>query len=137
MEGRKFFDKVPLTVNRDSNLFNCLLMPSVVVVIPVYKAALSNDERASLSRCFSVLHRYPIVFISPEGLDWEPITELFTPDRVEYFSADYFSSKVAYNALMLSPMFYKRFLAWDYMLLYQLDAWVFSGRAGRLGCERV
>lgn len=100
-------------------------MPPVVVVIPVYKSGLSGDERASLSRCFSVLSDYPVVYAVPEGLDITQIEKDFPPYRVERFSADYFSSKIAYNALMLSPEFYERFLAWDYMLLYQLDAWVF------------
>lgn len=100
-------------------------MPSAVIVVPVYKAGLTDDEHASLSRCFSVLHNYPVVFIAPEGLDMCAITEEFSPCLVETFSPDYFSSKISYNALMLSPGFYERFLAWDYMLLYQLDAWVF------------
>ncbi len=100
-------------------------MASAVIVIPVYKTSLSEDERASLSRCFSVLKRYPIVYMAPEGLDLEPLTQSFPPMRVERFAASYFASKVSYNALMLSPEFYERFSAWEYLLLYQLDAWVF------------
>ena len=100
-------------------------MASAVIVIPVYKTALSAEERASLACCFSVLHRYPIVFMAPEGLDLDPLLQHFSPMRVERFAARYFASKVAYNELMLSSEFYERFEAWDYLLLYQLDAWVF------------
>lgn len=100
-------------------------MATAVIVIPVYKTTLSDDERASLARCFSVLKAYPIVYMAPEGLDLTPLTDIFPPEGVERFAATYFSSKISYNALMLSPELYERFLAWDYMLLYQLDAWVF------------
>lgn len=100
-------------------------MSSVVVVVPVYKSGLSEEERASLSRCFAMLSNYPIVFVVPEGLDISRITDVFTPYHVEEFSKTYFSNKVTYNALMLSPGFYERFLAWNYMLIYQLDAWIF------------
>ncbi len=100
-------------------------MATAVIVIPVYKTTLSEDERASLARCFSVLRNYPIVYMAPEGLDLTSLTGTFPPARIERFAATYFASKISYNALMLSPEFYARFLAWDYLLLYQLDAWVF------------
>ena len=37
----------------------------------------------------------------------------------------FFKSKGAYNELMLSPFFYEAFLDFDYILIYQLDAFVF------------
>lgn len=100
-------------------------MPSVVIVVPMYKATLSGDEKASLSCCFSVLSDYKIIFAAPESADLDAITGAFVPFRVERFRDSYFTDKIAYNSLMLSYGFYERFLEWDYMLLYQLDAWVF------------
>jgi len=43
----------------------------------------------------------------------------------EYFDVSYFESTAGYNRLMLSTDFYKRFAQYNYMLIYQLDAYVF------------
>ena len=48
--------------------------------------------------------------------------------RVEYFENRYFRSNHTYSELMLLPEFYKRFSDYDFMLVYQLDAFVFSDR---------
>ena len=95
------------------------------IVIPIYRTALTDDERIALERCFSVLKSYPITFVSPEGLDLTPVTDLFPTARVERFDPAFFAGRDGYNHLMLSAEFYERFLAWDYILLCQTDAFVF------------
>ena len=42
------------------------------------------------------------------------------------FSDHWFHRVSTYNKLMLSLDFYVRFSAYGYLLVYQLDAWVFS-----------
>ena len=44
---------------------------------------------------------------------------------IEYFDKDYFASVIGYNRLCLTIEFYKRVSSYKYMLIYQLDAWVF------------
>lgn len=95
------------------------------IVIPIYRTALTDDERIALERCFSVLKSYPITFVSPESLDLTPVTDLFPTARVERFDPAFFAGRDGYNHLMLSAEFYERFLAWDYILLCQTDAFVF------------
>lgn len=112
------------------------------VVIPIYKprrADLEWYELISLRRCFEVLGNHPIVFIAPEGrtFDYLPLGKKYT---VETFDETYFNGIDGYNRLMLSPRFYERFLDYDYILIYQLDAFVFSDRLEefcRLGYDYI
>ena len=98
----------------------------VVVVVPVYKEALNEFENISLKQLYRMLGNYDIVFVAPETLQGKlGVTE---KKCVEYFSDSFFVSTEAYSKLCLSEEFYKRFFVYEYMLLYQLDAFVFSDR---------
>ncbi len=112
------------------------------IMIPIYKprrADLTWYEKISLERCIEVLGRYPLVFVAPEGrtFDYLPTEIDYT---VETFDERYFGSLYSYNALMLSPKFYERFSNYEYILIYQLDAFVFSDRLEefcRLGYDYI
>jgi hypothetical protein len=101
-----------------------------VVVIPVYKSVPDADEIQSLAQCLSILAAHPIVFVKPYGLDISPYAAVCAQfnQPVEEISFDdfYFQSIAGYNRLLLSKIFYSRFGDYDYMLIYQLDAWVFK-----------
>ncbi|TAE48806.1 MAG: hypothetical protein EAY69_04420 [Cytophagales bacterium] len=88
----------------------------VVVVIPIYKKKLSESEQLSLERC-----RKTIIFVAPQDFQSDYTQE----NKIIYFPKHYFEGIEGYNALMLSPIFYEKFLEYEYMLLYQLDAFVF------------
>jgi hypothetical protein len=95
-----------------------------VVVIPVYKLTLEESEEFSLARCQKILGHYPIIFVAPEGLEARYLEE----QTIVYFPAHYFENIQGYNRLMLSHKFYTKFIDFDFMLLYQLDAFVFSDK---------
>jgi Protein of unknown function (DUF5672) len=95
-----------------------------VIIIPIYKVNLSKIERMSLNQCVKVLGSYDIVFVQPEKLDSSTIN-FGSKIRTELFPDHYFENVFGYNSLMLSEAFYKRFLDYKYMLVYQLDAFVF------------
>jgi hypothetical protein len=119
------------------------------VVIPIYKEGLSPDEEVSLRRCLEVLGGYQIVFAAASGLncakyksicsapllsdefihsdDGGPI-DANMPVSYEFFDRKFFSGVNAYSALMASGDFYKRFLNYKYILIYQLDAFVFENK---------
>ena len=63
------------------------------IVIPIYRTALTDDERIALERCFSVLKAYPITFVSPEGLDLTPVTDRFPMARIERFDPAFFAGR--------------------------------------------
>ena len=41
---------------------------SIVIVIPVYKRELSENERISLEQCVNILSDYALVIVKPESL---------------------------------------------------------------------
>ena len=98
-------------------------MPTkVAVVIPTHKTELNELEKISLAQCRKVLERYPLIFALPEGKDFQ---FLKSDDSVIRFPAQCFSDIKAYNNLMVSPFFYEAFKDFDYILIYELDAFVF------------
>lgn len=97
------------------------------IVIPVYKDKLTSEELMSLRQCLNVLSKYDKIFIGPVSLNVSMYKGL-SKDKIgfELFPDFYFSSLNAYNRLLLSKHFYRRFLAYKYIFLYQLDALVFN-----------
>lgn len=102
------------------------LREQAVVVIPVYKEALAADEKLSFAQCLRVLGRHPITLVAPQGLALDAYRSAHVQLGVRRFDATYFQSARTYNRLMLAPSFYAAFLRWQYILIYQLDAFVFS-----------
>lgn len=96
----------------------------ITVVIPLYKTVLSKTEQMSLKQCLHVLGKYKLVFAQPENLDSSKLTA--NKIQVEKFPDHYFKSVFGYNSLMLSSVFYERFSDSKYILIYQLDAFVFK-----------
>lgn len=97
----------------------------IVVVIPIYCPDLSDDESVALKQCVTVLKEYSLVIVKPENLNVNFILSGYPELRVEAFPDECFSSLRAYNKLVLSEAFYLRFQMYQYMLIYQLDAYVF------------
>lgn len=93
-----------------------------VVVIPCYKKTLGINETASLQQGLRILGSHDVRVLLPEGMMPPPQFRDIAPER---FPARFFTNIQGYNDLLLSSEFYERFAAWDYMLIYQLDAWVF------------
>ncbi len=98
----------------------------VAVVIPIYKNSLSENERLSLSKCKNILGNHPIIFVQPYGLEIKIYSEIIPNATFLAFDTYYFKSIEGYSQLMLSPFFYKAFIAFEYILIYQTDAIVFN-----------
>jgi hypothetical protein len=99
---------------------------SVKVIIPIYKTYFGELEEKSFLQCVKVLKNHQIVLVQPEGLDNDYITKRHSGISVESFPKRYFESIEGYNELLLSASFYERFLETNYILIYQLDAFVFK-----------
>lgn len=111
----------------------------VCVVIPVYKSELSKTEIASLTQCVKILSGYPISFVGPKNLDITAYQNICGATQVMNFVSfdeHYFNSISGYNSLMLSPSFYKAFLSFKYILVHQLDAYVFKDEL-KLWCKKT
>ena len=101
---------------------------SAAVVVPIWKRELTPDESLSLSRCLNVLGRHPIVLVSPQGLELPILPPSPAMVTVERFAPGFFGGIAGYNRLMLSAEFYRRLAPYEYVLLHQLDAFVFEDR---------
>jgi hypothetical protein len=110
-------------------------MQQAVVIIPVYKTELTATELLSLSRCVELLSSYPLVLVGPETFDFGKFNFVGHEFFIERFPDYYFGSLENYSELLLSLDFYRRFEAYEYMLLYQLDAFVFSDQLS-MWCEK-
>lgn len=99
---------------------------NVVIVIPIYKENVSSTEYLSLKQAQTILKDYPLCFICPEGLSTS-FYEATCPNATFLrFEKNYFENTVGYSKLLLSASFYHQFLPYDYLLIYQLDAYVFK-----------
>lgn len=98
----------------------------VVVVIPLYLHTLSQIEQHSLEQCLRVLAAYSIVLVKPRSLDVSALCRTYPQLHAEDFADEYFVSLRSYNRLVLSTEFYRRFSRYAYLLIYQLDAYVFA-----------
>jgi hypothetical protein len=97
-----------------------------IVVIPIYKETLTASEAISLKQCFKILGSHTIVLVAPESLDISFYKKIIDDSLyIERFQDAFFENISGYNQLMLSQEFYKRFLQFDYLLIHQLDCYVF------------
>lgn len=97
----------------------------VNVVIPIYKPHPSQNEQVAIAQCCKILGTHPITLIKPQSLDPSAYFSPTVQFNTESFSDEFFRDVRGYNRLMLSEQFYGRFLHAEYILLYQLDAFVF------------
>ena len=100
-------------------------MKQVVVVIPIYKEKLKLSEKAALEQARNILGEYDICFMAPERM--RAFLES-NGERAEYWADECFANVRAYSHLLLTEEFYNRFVDYEYMLIYQLDAFAFSDR---------
>jgi len=102
----------------------------VAIVVPFYKTQLTQAEKISLKHVRHYLGAYHKYAVMPKRL------QISLPDfEIARFPDSYFTSVLSYNKLVLAEHFYKTFLKYKYILLYQLDALVFSDQLLEW-CER-
>ena len=114
-------------------------MRQVAVVIPVYRQDIEADERVSLLQSFHMLRKYPIVLVCPDGLNTYEYERLAVLERVELiierFDYLFFEGVSGYNRLLLSECFYRRFWAYKFILICQLDVYIFKDELEKW-CEK-
>jgi len=95
----------------------------IAVVIPSHTKSLKYNEIVSLKQVRKVLGNFDIYFLLPDSLEIDygcsDIVEKRYPD-------ENFASTREYNKFMLNPSFYQDFCFYEYILVYQLDAFVFK-----------
>lgn len=105
-------------------------MKQCCVVVPVYKPHPNKDEIHSLRRCLKILHVCDFFFVTFNDLDTHCYDDIIKRSKAQcryiFFEKEFFDGIAGYNRLVLSERFYERFISYDYILLYQLDAYIFK-----------
>lgn len=96
----------------------------VAIVIPYYHNILTEIEQIAFRQCIKVLSGYPIILIVPDGM--KVSIDLYTLGlETINVPTQWLESVATYNRMMLDTNFYNLFLDYEYILIYQLDAFVF------------
>ena len=104
-------------------------MPKQIIVIPIYKQTYQMIEQISLCQCLSILKKYDKCFVCSDIFIIPKCIQKIILDyniKVKRFNSYFFKSKSYYSSLCLSKKFYNAFKEYEYMLIYQLDAFVFK-----------
>ncbi len=101
--------------------------PTVVVVVPIHTAQLSEAEWQTVAHNLEVLSGLKTVLLVPERVDVEAFPEFVSSCEIQRIPDRWMTvgSLRGYNEMMLSEAFYRLFEDYDYMLVCQPDAWVF------------
>lgn len=97
----------------------------VAVVVPYYHGDLDIYEEISYKQCLNKLYKYPIIFLIPDTM---PKEKWPSDKKIEILQvkAKWLQSIDSYNRMMMEAEFYHLFEAYEYILIYQLDALVFN-----------
>ncbi|HTE24073.1 DUF5672 family protein [Flavitalea sp.] len=98
---------------------------SKVILIIVHKSEPSDFELNSLAQCYKILGKHPIKLIAPAGLDMANYKRVNSNIEVDFIDPRWQSNYAMFNRLKILPFIYKRYRVFDYILFYELDAWVF------------
>jgi hypothetical protein len=100
----------------------------ICILVPVWKPYLNFHEQHAIQQLYKVLSpdKYDIFLIGPEYLN-----ETWYKENLKYVSLvrfwdSYFATNISYSKLMLNSGFYNSFRDYEFMLIYQTDAWVFK-----------
>jgi len=108
------------------NTFPRIQPGEIAVTVPVYKPRISGVEQSALQNCARVLAKYDLVIVHPLNLDLSVYKEITPHAQFVSFADRYFKNLAGYNKLLISDSFYRTFSRYQYLLLFQLDAWVFE-----------
>jgi len=97
----------------------------VVVLVFAHQAVPEWHEAIALRQCLEVLGRHPIRMVCPEGLDTSAYREIGPKLQFDFIPLHWLASYRAYNRLKIHPFLYRRYAAFEYILTYELDAFVF------------
>lgn len=97
----------------------------VVILIFTHRPGLSADEEISLRQCWNILGDHPIRLVCPRGMDTHRYLEIAPGIQVDEVDPRHLSSLRSYNRFKIDTGFYHRYRKFEFILTYELDAFVF------------
>lgn len=98
----------------------------LIIIIPTHRPNITSDDKISLTHLKKYLGKYDIFFVIPKSISSKTFKSLGF--RVKKVNNRFFGTIRNYSNLLLTKKFYESFKKYDFMLVYQLDALVFSNR---------
>lgn len=105
-------------------------MRTVAVVVPVYRDILLPEEEYAIRHLRRHLNAFDCYQMSPKTLSFR-----LDGLKVKQFANASFQSVDTYSKLMLSAEFYRGFVDYEFILIYQLDCLVFADQL-QAWCQR-
>jgi len=100
-------------------------MKPVCIVTPYYKDHFDAVSRIGFEQCKKILGSYDWYFVVPAGLNTDYIKQEAPNVRIVEFPAGLFISKRTCQYLYMMPEFFQQFQNYTFMLIHELDAYVF------------
>lgn len=102
-----------------------------IITVPVYKENPNVFEIASIKQCVKVLgEKYEILLFCPDELNLSKYEAECNNYSFSILRCDkrYFASQKSYSDLCETWQFYDLLSNYEYMIIYQLDAWIFEDK---------
>lgn len=120
-------------------MFRTNMNNECVIVVPVHKEHLSEYEKMSLLQLQYVVQNKDIVVVYPNTINKTVYAQHIQQSscNVAFKSVDsmWLASAQSYNIMCMSKWFYDMFANYKYMLIYQLDCWLFKDEIAQW-CQR-
>ncbi|KAA2239896.1 hypothetical protein F0L74_27305 [Chitinophaga agrisoli] len=101
--------------------------PKLCVIIPAHKSRLTVEEAISLQACYNRLQHYHCYLLhGADGFSPEEYLDIHPQLKLKRVPANWLSSVQQYNRMKVNPSFYELFRDYQFMLTYELDAYIFS-----------
>jgi hypothetical protein len=97
----------------------------VVILVLVHKPNMNPDEVLSFRQCISILGAHDIAVVCPAGMNVAAYKEISTAINFCHIDPSWQITYRNFNRLKINPLLYWKFRRYDYILFYELDAFVF------------
>ncbi|RBL93862.1 DUF5672 family protein [Chitinophaga flava] len=99
---------------------------SMCVIITVHQPYMSAEEEVSLLACYRHLKAYDCFLVFPAGMDTVSYQHIHPQLILQPVAPEWLSSILHYNRMKVNPSFYALFSDYQFMMTYELDAYIFS-----------
>ena len=97
----------------------------VAIVIIAHKASMTSYERISLLQCLKVFASRPIFIVCPDNMDISQYANISSKLNFDFIAPHWQADYRSFNRLKILPFLYRKYSDYDYILFYELDAFVF------------
>lgn len=98
---------------------------AVVILVVVHRPYLLWHEEISLRQCLRILGGHLVRLVCPDGLNLDAYRRIAPDIEADFVPAHWLKDYRGFNRLKIEPFLYRRYAKFDFVLFYELDAFVF------------